>query len=170
MENRCKRGVLHSQNEYTSTRGIMTDLNQSLTQSLTPESLLTLNPAYAAVTGAAGSGKTYLIRRCMELDPAWGLLCATTAAAAKVLGSTVPTLHSAAGIHGDYIKQTALIENLVVLRKKYAHISRRLRRRRRGDGISRIFRLPPQHAKSRDPTRSDFGARATLCYRYENYK
>ena len=34
----------------------------------------------------------------------------------------MPTLHSAAGIHGDYIKQVALVENLKVLRKKYAHL------------------------------------------------
>lgn len=52
---------------------------------------------YGVVTGAAGCGKTYEIRQITKDNPSWGLVCATTGAAARVLGDKVPTLASAVG-------------------------------------------------------------------------
>jgi ATP-dependent DNA helicase PIF1 len=54
-----------------------------------------LQSKYIFVTGAAGSGKTFMLRQMIEQNPLWGKLTATTGAAARVLGRDTPTMHSA---------------------------------------------------------------------------
>ena len=54
-----------------------------------------LQSKYIFVTGAAGSGKTFMLRQMIEQNPLWGKLTATTGAAARVLGRDIPTMHSA---------------------------------------------------------------------------
>jgi ATP-dependent DNA helicase PIF1 len=54
---------------------------------------------YGFVTGPAGSGKTYNIRKLIEENPKWGMLTATTGVAARNLGDNVPTVHSALGFY-----------------------------------------------------------------------
>ncbi len=82
---------------------------------------------YGMVTGAAGSGKTYRIRKILETDSSWGLVTATTGAAARVLGAKVPTIHSALGFFDQeslerrYADGT-LARNIRTLRAKYDRI------------------------------------------------
>lgn len=54
------------------------------------------------ITGAAGTGKTFLVREEIANDPKAALLCATTGIAAVNLGTI--TLHSALGLHPDSIE------------------------------------------------------------------
>jgi ATP-dependent DNA helicase PIF1 len=56
----------------------------------------------AAITGAAGTGKTFSVRQRIEQDPSWALLCATTGIAAVNLGTI--TLHSALGLYPGAIE------------------------------------------------------------------
>jgi ATP-dependent DNA helicase PIF1 len=54
-----------------------------------------LQSKYIFVTGAAGSGKTFMLRQKIAQNPLWGRLTATTGAAARILGPDTPTMHSA---------------------------------------------------------------------------
>ena len=56
------------------------------------EEYIPLDSEYTFVTGAAGTGKTWLQKRAIEQDPKYGVLCATTGIAAINLGAT--TLNS----------------------------------------------------------------------------
>jgi ATP-dependent DNA helicase PIF1 len=82
---------------------------------------------YGVVTGAAGSGKTHLVRHMIADNPSFGLLCATTGVAARVLGDTVPTLHAACGFYDieslrrNY-RDGTLLRNLKTLKKDYDRI------------------------------------------------
>lgn len=52
---------------------------------------------YGFVTGAAGCGKTAVIKEILRLEPTWGILTATTGVAAMNLsvdGQRVPTIHA----------------------------------------------------------------------------
>lgn len=78
---------------------------------------------YGVVTGVAGSGKTHHVRQMIADNPSWGLLCAMSGSAARVLGDGVPTLHSAVGFydlpslqrnHGD----GTLLRNMKTLKKE----------------------------------------------------
>jgi hypothetical protein len=67
--------------------------------------LLKNKSPFLFITGPAGSGKTFLVREALNLNPKWGILTATTGVAARVLGtnvlnSTVQTVHSTLGF-GD---------------------------------------------------------------------
>ena len=82
---------------------------------------------YGMVTGPAGSGKTYNIRKILETDPSWGLVAATTGPAARVLGSGVPTIHSALGFFDKKSIERAasdgtLRKNVRTRRAKYDRI------------------------------------------------
>jgi ATP-dependent DNA helicase PIF1 len=82
---------------------------------------------YGMVTGAAGSGKTYRIRKILETDSSWGLVTATTGVAARVLGSKVPTIHSALGFFDQKSLERAYAEgtlrqNIRTLRTKYSRV------------------------------------------------
>jgi ATP-dependent exoDNAse (exonuclease V) alpha subunit len=82
---------------------------------------------YGLLTGTAGSGKTFLIRETIKLDPGWGLLCATTGAAARVLGPDIKTVHSTLGIFDlESLKKSQakgdLHDVLVHLRKSYKRL------------------------------------------------
>jgi ATP-dependent DNA helicase PIF1 len=82
---------------------------------------------YGMVTGPAGSGKTYNIRKILETDPSWGLVAATTGPAARVLGSGVPTIHSALGFFDQKSIERAasdgtLRKNVRTRRAKYDRI------------------------------------------------
>jgi ATP-dependent DNA helicase PIF1 len=82
---------------------------------------------YGMVTGAAGSGKTYNIRKILENDSSWGLVTATTGPAARVLGSGVPTIHSALGFFDQASVERAyadgtLRKNIRTRRMKYDRI------------------------------------------------
>jgi ATP-dependent DNA helicase PIF1 len=82
---------------------------------------------YGMVTGAAGSGKTYRIRKILETDSSWGLVAATTGPAARVLGPKVPTINSALGffdqksLERSYADGT-LRRNIRTLRTKYDRV------------------------------------------------
>jgi ATP-dependent DNA helicase PIF1 len=52
---------------------------------------------YGAIFGPAGSGKTYLLRQTLALEPSWGIFTATTGAAARCLGPEIRTVHSTLG-------------------------------------------------------------------------
>jgi hypothetical protein len=54
-------------------------------------------PSVCFLTGAAGTGKTYHLRRQIDENPNWGLLTATTGIAAVNLGPGVTTINSALG-------------------------------------------------------------------------
>jgi ATP-dependent DNA helicase PIF1 len=56
-------------------------------------------PEVGFITGCAGTGKTYTIRKRIEEQPNYGLLCATTGIAAVNLGPGVRTLNSALGYY-----------------------------------------------------------------------
>lgn len=79
---------------------------------------------YGMVTGLAGSGKTYRIRKILESDSSWGLVTATTGVAARILGPKVPTINSALGFFDQeslervYTDGT-LRKNIRTLRTKY---------------------------------------------------
>src|SRR2546430_3567689 len=97
---------------------------------ITPEQLASLpmeSFRYGAVCGSAGSGKTHLVREALKINPRWGLLCATTGVAASILGSDVPTMHSALGISDtdsavrSYNKGT-LTRNCREIKKHYDRI------------------------------------------------
>jgi ATP-dependent DNA helicase PIF1 len=87
----------------------------------------TIDFRYGMVTGAAGSGKTYKVRKILENDPSWGLVTATTGPAARVLGPKVPTINSALhffnqkSIERNYADGT-LRKNIRTLRAKYSRI------------------------------------------------
>ena len=82
---------------------------------------------YGFLTGPAGSGKTHRIRQILESDSSWGLVTATTGAAARVLGPKVPTINSALGFFDQeslerrYADGT-LARNIRTLRAKYDRI------------------------------------------------
>jgi ATP-dependent exoDNAse (exonuclease V) alpha subunit len=65
--------------------------------------LLKTKSKFLCITGAAGSGKTFLARDAINLNPSWGVLCATTGAAARVLSTNVvtdvKTVHSTLGFY-----------------------------------------------------------------------
>ena len=79
---------------------------------------------HGAIFGPAGSGKTYLTREALALNPRWGLLTATTGVAASILGPDVPTMHSALGISDtdsavrSYDRGT-LVKNCRQIKKNY---------------------------------------------------
>jgi ATP-dependent DNA helicase PIF1 len=86
-----------------------------------------LNSKYLFVTGAAGSGKTFMLRQKIKQNPLWGKLTATTGAAARVLGLDTPTMHSALHIFDLPHLQLArdngyLTRNVRRLRKHYERI------------------------------------------------
>lgn len=54
-------------------------------------------PEVGFITGSAGTGKTYSVRKRIEEDPGYGILCATTGIAAVNLGPGVRTLNSMLG-------------------------------------------------------------------------
>jgi hypothetical protein len=94
--------------------------------------LLKVKAPFLFVTGPAGSGKTYLCREALNLNPKWGCLCATTGVAARVLGTNVvngdvKTVHSTVGffdvesIRNSRDKGT-LRKNLKRLRKKFKRL------------------------------------------------
>ena len=62
------------------------------------QELLDKNIKYGCVFGPAGSGKTFLIREAIKLDPKFGLLTATTGTAARIIGPDTRTVHSAVGV------------------------------------------------------------------------
>jgi hypothetical protein len=82
---------------------------------------------YGLVTGPAGSGKTYRIRKILESNPSWGLVTATTGVAARILGPKVPTVNSALGFYDleSLVRVShdgTLRKNIKTLRKKYDRI------------------------------------------------
>jgi hypothetical protein len=89
-----------------------------------PQELIELNPTNAFITGEAGSGKTYLIQKTIELKLRFGLLTATTGVAARVLGDGVKTIQSTLhffdeqSLYNSYTKGS-LRKNLLVIKKKY---------------------------------------------------
>ena len=89
--------------------------------------LIEMNPLFCMVTGEAGSGKTYLIREVIKQKPDWGLLCATTGTAARVLGEDVKTYNSSCGFFDleslqASISRGTLSKNLKTIRKKYRRL------------------------------------------------
>ena len=94
--------------------------------------LLKVKSPFLFITGPAGSGKTFLVREALNLNPKWGVLTATTGVAARVLGTNVvngdvKTVHSTLGffdvesIRNSRDKGT-LRKNLKRLRKKFKRI------------------------------------------------
>jgi ATP-dependent DNA helicase PIF1 len=82
---------------------------------------------YGMVTGPAGSGKTHRIRKILETDESWGLVTATTGAAARVLGPKVPTVNSALGFFDQQSLERVnadgtLRKNIRTLRTKYERL------------------------------------------------
>lgn len=75
------------------------------------------------VTGGAGTGKTYLIRKRIEENPKWGRLAATTGIAAVNLGEGVTTINSLLGffdtasLEKRYASGT-LAQNLMKIREQ----------------------------------------------------
>ena len=59
-----------------------------------PKTDARLSAQYLFVTGAAGSGKTFLMRQKIENNPLWGKLTATTGAAARILGRDIQTVNA----------------------------------------------------------------------------
>lgn len=57
------------------------------------------DPEVGFITGSAGTGKTYTLRKRIEEDPNYALLCATTGIAAVNLGPGVRTLNSLLGYY-----------------------------------------------------------------------
>lgn len=77
-------------------------------------------PPCKFITGIAGSGKSFELRRLAEADPSWGLICSTTGISAVNLGTI--TLNSALGYF-----DTASLEDLYTcgrLQSKLASIAR----------------------------------------------
>jgi hypothetical protein len=94
--------------------------------------LLKVKSPFLFITGPAGSGKTFLVREALNLNPKWGVLTATTGVAARVLGTnvqnaTVQTVHSTLGF-GDmesFFKSQekgSLRKVLKYLRKKHKRL------------------------------------------------
>ena len=94
---------------------------------ITPARLAALSAdqfKHGAIFGPAGSGKTYLVREALKINPRWGLLCATTGVAASILGPDVPTMHSALGIFDTdsavrSFKRGTLTRNCRQIKKNY---------------------------------------------------
>ena len=93
--------------------------------------LLKNKAPFLAITGPAGSGKTFLAREAINLNPKWGVLTATTGAAARVLGTNVTgdvkTVHSTLGFFdAESLRNSrdrgTLRKNLKRLRKKFKRI------------------------------------------------
>lgn len=94
--------------------------------------LLKVSCPFLLITGAAGSGKTFLVREAMNLNPKWGVLSATTGVAALVLGTNViggdvKTIHSTLGFFdAESLEKSraagTLAKNLKRLRKKFKRI------------------------------------------------
>jgi ATP-dependent DNA helicase PIF1 len=89
--------------------------------------LLALKSPFVFITGPAGSGKSYLIRECINLDPRWAALTATTGVAARILGADVQTVHSQLGFFDANSLKTSrakgtLAKNLKKLRRKFKRI------------------------------------------------
>lgn len=94
--------------------------------------LLKVSCPFLLITGPAGSGKTFLVREAMNLNPNWGVLSATTGVAALVLGTNViggdvKTVHSTLGFFDAESleksqKAGTLAKNLKRLRKKFKRI------------------------------------------------
>jgi ATP-dependent exoDNAse (exonuclease V) alpha subunit len=83
--------------------------------------------SYGVITGPAGSGKTHLVRETVKDNPSWGLVCATTGVAARVLGDDVPTLNAAVGFFDlASLKRASddgtLLRNVKRLKKDYDRI------------------------------------------------
>lgn len=79
------------------------------------------------LTGNAGSGKTYEIRRRIEENPQYGLMCASTGIAAVNLGEGVTTLNSLLGYGlkdnlGDFAISGKLRGRLRQIALKYRHL------------------------------------------------
>jgi ATP-dependent exoDNAse (exonuclease V) alpha subunit len=94
---------------------------------MTPEQLLSKRLRYACIFGPAGSGKSFLVRAAIKADPKFGILCATTGVAARILGADVRTIHSELGIFDlNSLKQSYdkgdLFDVMTNLRKSYARI------------------------------------------------
>ena len=62
-----------------------------------PEATIAPQAECEFLTGSAGTGKTYQIRKRLEADPSYALLCATTGISAINLGENVTTINSALG-------------------------------------------------------------------------
>lgn len=94
---------------------------------MTPDELIHIDPKFAAILGPAGSGKTWLIREVLKQHPDFGIITATTGAAARVLGSDIRTLHSTLGIFDGASMATShhkgdLVDVLKNIRKTYERI------------------------------------------------
>lgn len=99
--------------------------------SMTAKELIALDKKFMFITGEAGSGKTWLVREAIKLNPKWGMLTATTGAAAQVLsnGSDEPvkTINSALGFFAEdsifmAMKRGSLRKTLKYFKTKYEHI------------------------------------------------
>jgi AAA domain len=84
------------------------------------------------LTGAAGSGKSFVARECVNCDPRFGLLTATTGIAAKILSThtsgEVKTLNSTLGFY-DYDSlfrsrdHGTLRKNILRLKKQFRYVT-----------------------------------------------
>src|ERR1700730_9497170 len=97
----------------------------------TTKALLKSKSQFILITGAAGSGKTYIVRECINMKPKFGLLTATTGIAARILATNinadVKTINSTLGFYDyDSLKRSrdrgTLRKNIERLKKKYKYI------------------------------------------------